>query len=337
MPVDPSQLSRTLDTIKSQYKDAVRSPLKDPTIGRIPTGDPMLDWAIGGGIPLGRWSHFYGGYGSAKSLTAWNVIRNAQQMGKVCVYYNAEKQFDKEWAIKWGVNVKDLIVIDGTVIEELGEQMEALVQAAHVHVVDSVPATVSQDELAANVGDWQPGISARAWGKVLRRVQERFDDKENAIILINHVSQPFGRGGEEPKGAKFIEYMSSLSLHFRRSSWLFHDKNGVLVDAGSGDATMTGDKEPDGIEFQVRAAKTRVSKPNRTARMRLDYVDGSFDPLWALSRAAIHFKLLDKKGSWYSLKADETIKGQGDNGIRKMLLDHPNFKDEVEELLRATT
>lgn len=333
MPVDHSDLDKALDSIRRTYgSESIRDNDDRDLLVRIPTGDPMLDWAIGGGIPLGRWAHFYGGYASAKTLTAWKAIATAQKMGLTAAYYNIEKQYDPFWAEMWGVDVDNLHVIEGTVIEETGEKLETLLGAINLHVLDSLAAAVSVDELAGKASDWHPGIGARAWGKVLRRANERFDPKENTVILINQTRDIFGRGGgEAPTGGKAIEYLSSLSLHFKRSSWLFKDKNGVLQDEGSNKDTFTKDLEPEGIEFLVRAAKTRVSRPNRTARMRLDYTSGSFDSMWALSRACVFFKLVEIKGSWYTFP--DGTKVQGENGIRTYLAGNDEFRDMIQAKL----
>src|ERR1051325_1534155 len=186
MPVDPSQLQRILDTIKSQYgRDQVYDPNTEYEIKRIPIGDPMLDWAIGGGLPIGRYCHFYGGFGSAKTLTAYKAIASAQRMGLTAALYDVEKQYDPLWAARWGIDTEKLVVIRGSVIEEIGDEMESLLGSVHVHVVDSVAAGVSLDEMAGESKDWHPAIGARVWGKVLRRVNYHFDQNENMVILIN--------------------------------------------------------------------------------------------------------------------------------------------------------
>lgn len=333
MTVDPAVLDRALEGIKKAYgPESIRDNKDREKLIRIRTGDPMLDWAIGGGFPLGRWGHFYGGYASAKTLTTWKIIANAQAMGLSAAYYNIEKQYDPDWAATWGVDIDKLIVVEGTIIEETGEKLEALLPAINLHALDSLAAAVSTDELAGSAADWHPGIGARAWGKVLRRANERFDPKENSVILINQTRDIFGRGGgEAPTGGRAIEYLSSLSLHFKRSSWLFKDKNGILQDDGSNKKTFTKDLEPEGLEFQIRAVKSRVSTPQRTARMRLDYVSGEFDGLWALARACVFFELVGISGTWYTFP--DGTKAQGENGVRQFLIKNPDFRAEVEERL----
>jgi protein RecA len=339
MPVDPTQLDRALAQIKSNYGEtAIRkgNAFSDPK--RVSTGSLELDIITGGGAALGRWHHWYGGKFSAKTMTALKTIANCQRMGLKCAYYNIEKQFSPSWAIKHGVDVDELEVIEDTKIEDIGAIMETLLGSVHVHVLDSLAAAVSIDELASTTDEWRPGISARAWGKVLRRVNERFDDHENMIIMINHVGTVFGKygGGEEPKGAKFVEYLSSLSLDFRRTSWLFRDKDGNLRTEGDSEASLSGDKTPAGIEFAAKVAKSRVCTPFRTARMRLDFDTGEIDDMWSITKAALLYGLASKtsaKSSWIDV-GDEKV--QGEYQLRAYIEANPDFKQKVLDKLWAT-
>lgn len=335
MPVEPSDLDKALDAIRRTYGESnARYASDKPDLERIPTGSLMLDWVTGGGIPMGRWCHFYGGYMSCKSLTCWRVIKNAQAIGKSVALYDTERRFDPVWAERHGVDLSKLIVIEGTEIENIGAKLEVLLGSVNVHVVDSVGASVSVDELAGEVGDWQPGIAARAWGKALRRANARFDHKDNTIILVNHVGEVFGRGGgEAPKGGRFIEYMSSLSLHFKRSSWLFADKHGNLSPDGEKTDSMTKDVSPSGMEFQVRGAKSSVSPPLRPARLRLDFRTMEFDNTWEQVLAAGYYGVVSRAGAWYTLP-DGVTKVQGEAGLRKAILESPDLSSAITEAIR---
>src|ERR1051326_2297054 len=111
-PVDPTQLDRALADIRKQYGDSVRLANNFPDPPRISTGSLELDLLTKGGIPIGRISHFYGGKFSAKTLLTMKAIANAQKEDQVCVYYDAEKQFRAPWAIKNGVDVDKLLVVE---------------------------------------------------------------------------------------------------------------------------------------------------------------------------------------------------------------------------------
>lgn len=342
MPVNPDTLDKALAHIRKQYgPGSVVAGDETPFVSRIPTGALELDLATNGGIPIGRWTHKFGGYMSAKTLTSWNIIANAQELGMTCAYYNIEKQYDKDWVARRGIKTKDLVVVEKTAIEDVGTAMEALLPSVHLHVLDSMAAAVALDELAADLDEWRPGRAAAAWSKTFRRINERFDDRENTIIMINQVRDVFqaGRsGGEAPPGGRMVDFMSSLSLHFKRSSWLFRDKNGDLHPEGTSEASLSGDTTPSGLEFQVRVAKSRVGPPLRTARLRLDFATGEFDHMWTLVKAAKFYNLFNKtseKSSWYELP--DGTKVQGEVGIRERLREDTDLVKEIEEKLNGGT
>jgi recombination protein RecA len=337
MTADQGQLNRALAAIKREYgDDTVRMGIDQHSPERIPTGALELDIVLRGGVPIGRWSHFYGGQFSAKSLLALKVIGNAQRMGQSVAFYDAEKQFEPKWARKQGVDVDNLLIIENTKIEEIGATMETLMPVIDLHVIDSIAAAVSIDEIAANTEDWRPGISARAWGKAARRAHAAMDGSRNTVIMINHVGTVFGKyaGGDEPKGGKFLEYLSSLSAEFRRTSWLYKDKSGSFKTEGKGDDTLSGDKEPAGIEFAVRVKKSRVSTPFKTARLRLDFATGEFDDLWSIAKAAELYDLVEKSSptsSWFNLPDGSKVQGTGQ--LREYLQENDDFKKQVVDAM----
>jgi recombination protein RecA len=333
MTVDPSQLDKALANIRKEYgPEIMRTADSYHEPNRISTGSLELDLITRGGIPIGRWSHFYGGQFSAKSMIAFKAIASAQKMGLKCAYYNVEKQLSPEWAAQHGIELEKLEVVETTVIEEIGAIMETLMGSVHFHVIDSIPAAISQDELAGETGDWLPGIMARAWGKTVRRAHQSFTE-DNAVLMINHVGTVFGKyaGSDEPKGGKSLEYLSSLSIEFRRTSWLYRDKKGSLNQEGESESALDKrDKEPGGIEFAARVKKSRVSTPFKTARMRLDFKDGDIDDLWSLAKAAQIYELAQRespKSSWYTMPDGKKV--QGENGIRAYIAENPDFYQTV--------
>ena len=332
MPVDPKSLSKALDAIKKAYgEDIVRRGDQDEDVRRVPTGIIQLDKLIGGGFPLGRWIHAYGGYGSGKTLINFHMIREAQKMGLTCAYYNMEKQYSKKWAESIGIDTSALTVIEGSVIEETGEKMDALMGAINIHILDSVGIGASVDEQARRADEWLPGIQARAWGKVIRRINTRMDKSENMIVLINQTREVFGKAGQErPTGGNQLEYASSLSLHFTKSSWLYRDSQGNLSETGKKTDEETGRTKPDGIDLVVSVKKSRVCDPYGSARMRLEFgTGGHFDEMWALSRSAIFGGIIRKAGSWYTLPDGERV--QGESKVREYISENPEFAQKLRE------
>lgn len=346
MPVDTSKLDLVVGKIKEQYgQDAVHKGSEKAPVKKISTGSLELDLVTSGGIPIGRWSHLYGGFMSCKSLTCWNVIREAQEMGQIAAYYNIENQFDEKWVKARGVDIDKLEVVEGTTIEGVGTKLEALLGVVHLHVIDSLAAAVSIDELGAKVEEWQMGLAARAWGKVLRRANERFDDNENTVIMVNQVRDSFGYGGgETTPGGRFIDFMSSLSLYFRKSSWLYLNANGELDPDGSGTVNVSGDKQADGMEFVVRVNKSRVGPPLGTARLRLDFNTGYWDEAWTLTKFAKYYGIVEKtspKSTYYRLpEGIKTHDGkdivQGEPQLRAVIEANAALRDTIVAAARSS-
>jgi len=331
MPVDEKNLAKALDAIRKAYgEDSYRLGSDDEDdVTRVPTGIMQLDKLIGGGFPLGRWSHIYGPFGSGKSLTTFHLIREAQEMGLSCAYYDAEKQFNKKWVQSIGVDTGKLHVFEGNVIEEIGEKMDVLLPAINIHVLDSVGICVSVLQQAAKLEESLMATASRAWGKVIPRLQSRFDKRQNMIVLINQSREVFNKPGmEKPTGGSQLEYASSLSLAFSKSSWLYKDKNGNLTPDNKKIDQITGRTLPDGIDLVVSIKKTRVGDPYGSARMRLEFgTGGKFDELWVLSGYAIYSGLIQASGSWYTLPDGSKV--QGESKVRDYIKSQPEFAQEL--------
>lgn len=331
MPVVPENLESVFNQIEKSYgAGSIRYASSKPDLVRISTGSLAIDYATGGGIPLGRIGHWYGNYGSGKTSLAFRTIANAQREGYVCALYNVEKRFNRAWAEKLGVDVDKLILAEGSEIETVAGKMEALLSVAHFHFVDSVASSASVDELASDVEDWHRALGARAWGKVIRRLNHHFDEESNSIILLNQVrsNMQYG-GGEEPPGGKAINFASSLSLQLSTSSWLYYDKNGNLSDtAEQNKNTVTKKTEPDGFEFQLRMTKNTTGTPERKARYRVKRETGAIDKLWELVQFGIYFGIFERAGSWYS-RGDKRV--QGENGLREWISSDEELREEIKE------
>lgn len=313
MPVDAALREELLKAVEKQYKNKVRTGDSYDNPRRIRFESPTLNYATGGGVPMGRWTRFYGGYSSGKTRTVYGIVRRAQEMGLGVVYYNLEKQYHKGHVSAIGVNVHDLHVVNSSVIEDVGEICETLLPAFHVHVFDSCSAGQSRDALGDNaaVGEWQRGLKVRAWNKVFDRLREAFDDNENTIIQVDQVRINQKHNNEEPPGGKAMEHESSLTLSFKRGSWLYYDTDGYLKDTGENKSPITGKPEPDGIDIDVRVMKSRVGRPLRTANMRLDLATRMFDTDWELAKYAVGSGFVQKNGSWLTLpEGYETPEGK---------------------------
>lgn len=330
MPVRKEEYDEIVQKINRKYEGDIKKGDEFDAAARISTGSLELDVAMGGGVPIGRWSRFYGGYHSAKTLTSLRTIAEAQKMGLMCAYYNVEKQYDPDFASNnLGVNAHELTVVNGTSIEEIGDKMESLLGVVHVHVIDSCSIAVSEDELNADIRDWRPGITARAWGKVFRRLNERFDLYENTVILIDQVRTNFRTGGEEAPGGRILDHQSSMTVHFKKGAWLYRNDEGDLDDKAKIEKGLSGQAEPSGYEIKARIDKSRVSRPFRTATLRLDLNTLRFDDMFELTKAAKHYGLVEQKGSYYYIDGNKI--GQGDRQLREFIKGDVTLQEQIRE------
>jgi len=330
MTVRPEDYDDIVAKINKKYSGDIRRGNDYETVARISTGSLELDLAMGGGVPMGRWTRFYGGYHSTKTLTALSTIREAQNMGLLCAYYNVEKQYDADFARdKIGLNPDELTLVEGASIEEIGEKMEAMMTVCHVHVIDSCSIAVSEDELNADIRDWRPGISARAWGKVFKRLNERFDALDNTVILIDQMRTNFKTGGEQASGGRVFDFQSSMSVLFRKGSWMWKNKEGYLDEGATQQKGYGGQIEPAGYEVKCRIEKSRVCRPFRSATMRLDLDELKFDRTFEMLKAAVYYDVIEQRGAHY-YKDGEKL-GMGAKAVRQIIDNDSGLQDEIWE------
>jgi RecA/RadA recombinase len=330
MPVDETRADEIISALESRYEGTILKGDELDNPARISTGSLELDYITNGGVPQGRWSRFYGSFSSGKTRVALETIKQAQDMGMVCAYYNVEKQYTPEAAERIGINTSDLYVIEGSTVESVGEKLEAALGFCHLHVIDSCSNAISIDELNTEPENWRPGIKARTWSKMLNRAHERMDSKENTVILIDQMSKSFGLKGkpttEEPKGGMFLGFLSSMSLKFTRGKWLMYDKNGFLTDDSKKwvrKKTVSGKDDPTGREIIVRCEKSRVGRPELAATLHFDYDKYAFDVDYEFITALKLYEMVEQHGAWWWYDDGKEIhKVAGDAGLRSLIHEH---------------
>jgi recombination protein RecA len=338
MPVETKNLDAVIARINRKYeRNLIHAAAQVINPGFITTGSPELDVAMGGGVPRGRFTRFYGGFGSTKTMTALYCIAAAQQLGLVCVYFNIEKRFEKEFAKRIGIDVDKLIVVEGTSIEEIGEKFEALLSVANFFVLDSCSIAVSEDELECDVRDWRPGINARVWGKVFRRINERFDPVDNTAILIDQVRVDFKTGGENPAGGRVFDHQSSMSVLFSKGKWLYLDDEGILSEDAKKTKGSDGQTTPDGREIKIRVEKSSVCRPFRTATLHYNLDTLEYDRLYEYVKAAKHYGVIvpspgGGNGRWEYIDGDGNVqKLYGDKQIRNFIKGNDDLQQYIAD------
>jgi recombination protein RecA len=164
-------------------------------IGTVPTGALALDLALGvGGLPRGRVTEIYGPESSGKSTLAMHVVAEAQRLGGICAYIDAEHAMDPIYARAIGVDVDELLISQPDTGEQALEICDMLVRsgAIDVVVIDSVAALTPRAEIEGDMGDSHVGLQARLMSQALRKLTANLNKTDTICIFINQLREKIG-------------------------------------------------------------------------------------------------------------------------------------------------
>ncbi|RMG05507.1 MAG: recombinase RecA [Nitrospirae bacterium] len=282
----------------------------------IPTGSITLDIATGiGGFPRGRVIEIYGPESSGKTTLALSAIAQAQKMGGVAAFVDAEHALDVSYAQKIGVNIEDLLVSQPDTGEQALEVTEALVRsgAVDIIVVDSVAALVPRAEIEGEMGDSLPGLQARLMSQALRKLTAAISKSQTTVIFINQIRMKIGvmfGNPETTTGGNALKFYSSMRLDIRKI-----------------DNIKTG-QEMIGGRMRVKVVKNKVAPPFKQAEFDIYFNEG-ISRVGELIDLGVKAGIIDKSGAWYSYNNKRI--GQGRENVKEFLRDNPEVADEIEE------
>lgn len=286
----------------------------------VPSGSILLDEALGiGGYPRGRIIEIYGPESSGKTTLALHAIAEAQKMGGIAAFIDAEHALDPQYAKNLGVNIDDLWVSQPDTGEQGLEIAENLVRsgAVDIIVVDSVAALTPQAEIEGDMGDSHMGLQARLMSQALRKLTGIIGKSKCIIIFINQIRMKIGvmfGNPETTTGGNALKFYASIRLEVRKIE---------TIDKGEEDAI--------GNRVRVKVVKNKVAPPFR--KVELDVIFGKgISATASLLDAAVKHEFIDKKGAWYA--AGEEKIGQGRENAIAFLEANPDFKVSVEKKIR---
>src|ERR1700675_473602 len=283
-------------------------------IGVIPTGSISFDAALGvGGVPRGRVVEIFGPESSGKTTIALQVIAEAQKLGGMAAFVDAEHALDPGYAKKLGVDVDNLLVSQPDYGEQALEITEALVRsnAIDVLVVDSVAALVPKAELDGEMGDSHMGLQARLMSQALRKLTGTVSKSRTCLIFINQIREKIGvmfGNPETTTGGRALKFYSSVRIDIRR-----------IAAVKEGDVVV-------GSRTKIKVVKNKVAAPFREAEFDILYGEGISREGDVLDLAAAQ-NIIEKSGSWYSYKGERI--GQGRENARAFLKEN---KDTLAKL-----
>ena len=290
-------------------------------IAVVPTGAILLDVALGiGGLPRGRVTEIYGPESSGKTTLALHVVAEAQRLGGIAAFIDAEHALYPIYAKRLGVNTDELLISQPDTGEQALEITETLVRsnAVEVIVIDSVAALVPRAELDGDMGDSLPGLQARLMSQALRKLTAAISRSGTVVIFINQIREKIGvmfGNPETTSGGRALKFYASIRLDIRRQ-----------------DAIKQG-TESLGVRTKVKVVKNKLAPPFREAEFDVLYGEGISKSGSALD-AGVDQGLIEKSGTWYTYK-NERI-GQGRENAKKWLQENPATLTDLESKLRET-
>ncbi len=286
----------------------------------VPTGSLALDAALGvGGYPKGRIVEIYGPESSGKTTLAIHAMAEAQKLGGIAAFIDAEHAFDRFYAQKLGVDVDNLLVSQPDNGEQALEIADQLIRsgAIDVIVIDSVAALTPKAEIEGDMGDNKVGLQARLMSQALRKLTATVSKTKTVCIFINQLREKIGimfGNPETTTGGNALKYYSSVRLDIRKSTPI---KDGDTVI---------------GNLVKVKVVKNKVAPPFRKAEMEIMFGEG-ISATGELVDLGLEYGFIQKSGSWFSYEGSKI--GQGRDNLKRLLKDNEEFAAELRAKIVA--
>lgn len=317
-------LQTTIDKLDKTYGKGTVMKLSDEKvvdIDVIPTGSLGLDIALGvGGLPRGRVIEIYGPESSGKTTLAMHAIAEAQKLGGIAAFVDAEHAFDKSYAEKLGIDTENLLISQPDHGEQALEIAEHLIRsgAIDILVIDSVAALVPKSELEGEMGDSKMGLQARLMSQALRKLTGAVNKTNCCCIFINQIREKIGvmfGNPETTTGGNALKFYASVRLDIRRMSQIKENADTVI-----------------GNRTKVKVVKNKVAPPFRIVEFDIIYGEG-VSKVGEILDIGVELDIIKKSGSWFSY--NDSKLGQGREAVKGIILDNPELMEELETKIKA--
>jgi recombination protein RecA len=291
------------------------------SVAAIPTGALSLDLALGvGGVPRGRIVEIFGPESSGKTTLVYEIIAQAQKLGGVCAFIDAEHAIDPIYAGRIGVDIEELLVSQPDHGEQALEIADVLIRSGAVDIVaiDSVAALTPRAELEGQMGDQTVGLQARLMSQALRKLAGNLNRANTVCVFTNQIREKVGvmfGSPETQPGGRALKFYSSQRIDIRRIETL---KEGT---------------EAVGNRVRAKIVKNKVAAPFRQAEFDIEYGVG-ISSEGCLIDLGIEHGIVQKSGAFFSYDGERL--GQGRNNAKQFLRENPKTATEIESKIYTT-
>jgi recombination protein RecA len=316
-------IEATLNAIKTKFgEDSIMKLGDSPKVGvdSIPTGSIGLDAALGiGGVPRGRIIEIFGPESSGKTTLTLHIIAEAQKMGGICAFVDAEHALDPEYSKRLGVKTEELLISQPDTGEQALEIVDSLVRSGKmdVIVIDSVAALTPKDEIEGEMGAHHVGKQARLMSQALRKLTAIVSRSKTVVIFINQIRMQIGvmfGNPETTPGGKALKFYASVRLDIRR-----------IAQIKKGEEVMGG-------RTRVKVVKNKVAAPFKQTEFDLMFNEGisAEGEIIALGEK---MGIITKSGTSYSYGAEKL--GRGYDATRIYLRENTKTRDTILKEIRG--
>ncbi|NMB39789.1 MAG: recombinase RecA [Parcubacteria group bacterium] len=315
-------LEEAISEIQEKYGEGAIMKLKDAqkvNVDVVPTGSLSLDLALGVmGIPRGRVIEIYGGESTGKTTLSLSIIAEAQKMGGVAAFIDAEHALDPDYAQRIGVNVDDLLISQPDSAEQGLQIVESLVRSGEVDVivVDSVAALVPKTEVAGEMGELQIGLQARLMSQALRKLSSIVSKTKTIVIFLNQTRMKIGvvfGNPETTPGGLALKFYSSVRIELRR-----------IAQIKQGESII-------GNRIKAKIVKNKVAAPFKTAEFDIYYNEGISKYSEAIN-LGVKEEIVKKSGAYFSY--GDIKLGAGIEKAKEFLKENPKILKEIQEAIK---
>lgn len=315
-------ISDAMDAIRAKFgEDSIMKLGEKPkvNINAIPTGSLGLDWALGiGGVPRGRIIEIFGPESSGKTTLALHIVAEAQKLGGVCAYIDAEHAMDPEYATRLGVKIDDLLISQPDTGEQALDIVDSLIRTnkMDVVVIDSVAALTPKAEIEGDMGAFHVGTQARLMSQALRKLTAIVAHSKATVIFINQIRMQIGvmfGNPETTPGGKALKFYASVRLDIRR-----------IAQIKKGEEIMGG-------RVRVKVVKNKVAAPFKQTEFDLMYNEG-ISQEGEIIALGEKYEIVQKSGSSYSF--GENKMGRGYDATRQFLKENKEVRAEILAKIR---
>jgi recombination protein RecA len=315
-------LQATLSNIEKSYGKGSIMKLGDKPIEEIaviPTGSIGLDVALGvKGLPKGRIIEIYGPEASGKTTLALHAIAEAQKLGGIAAFIDAEHAFDPSYAKKLGVDTNELLISQPDSGEQALEIADNLIRsgAIDIVVIDSVAALTPKSEIEGEMGDSKMGLQARLMSQAMRKLTATIGRTKCCCIFINQLREKIGvtyGPSETTTGGNALKFYSSVRIDIRKTSAIKDGEQSI------------------GNRTRAKVVKNKVAPPFRQAEFDIIFGQG-ISRIGEIVDLGVDHEIIKKSGSWFSY--GETKLGQGRDNVKQIFTDNPELMEEIEQKVR---